>query len=59
MLVAVGAVGTVEKRGLFFHRFHSPVFVWQFHSSSSGVISRQPAFIDDRKAIEGGAPVGH
>jgi hypothetical protein len=26
LLAAVGAVGTVGKRSLFFHGFHSPVF---------------------------------
>jgi len=26
LLLAVGAVGTVGKRGLFFHGFHSPDF---------------------------------
>jgi hypothetical protein len=26
LLAAVGAVGTVEKRSLFFHGFRSPVF---------------------------------
>jgi len=26
MSAAVGAVGTVEKRSLFFHGFHSPDF---------------------------------
>ena len=25
LLAAVGAVGTVEKRSLFFHGFHSPI----------------------------------
>ena len=30
LLAAVGAVGTVEKRSLFFHGFHSPVLALRF-----------------------------
>jgi hypothetical protein len=31
LIAAVGAVGTVEKRSLFFHGFHSPVLCLRFH----------------------------
>src|SRR6267143_2042276 len=58
---AVGAVGTVGKRSLFFHGFHSPVF-WvavSFRRSSPELVRRQAVFVNDREAIERGFPILH
>jgi hypothetical protein len=39
---AVGAVGTVEKRSLFFHGFHGPVF-WLVGSNPQSSALNSPA----------------
>jgi CheY-like chemotaxis protein len=43
-------VGTVEKRGLFFHGFHSPDFCLAVSFPQSRLFNRQPVFVDDGKA---------
>ncbi len=43
LLAAVGAVGTVGKRSLFFHGFHSPVFLFLVHSSINSPLSSPAA----------------
>ncbi len=52
-------MGTVEKRSLFFHGFHSPDFAWQFHFLIQDLFNRQPVFVDDGKSVERGFPVVH
>ena len=53
-------MGTVEKRGLFFHGFHSPDFCLAVSfPRSHRLFNRQPVFVDDGKAVECGFPVVH
>jgi len=52
-------VGTVEKRGLFFHGFHSPDFCLAVSFAISWLFNREPVFVDDGKAVERGFPVVH
>jgi hypothetical protein len=51
-------VGTVGKRSLFFPGFHSPYFCLAV-SSKLALFNRQPAFVDDGKAVKHGFPVVH
>ncbi len=60
LLLAAGAVGTVEKRGLFFHGFPSPdPYLAVSFPQSCGLFSRQAVFVDDSETVERGFPVVH